>query len=69
MWAYEEKTAAGNAKILAEYTSSVKVATQYQYYAGVMVWALGNDYYPSAWGNNTWDPVGAYTNNLVNLGF
>lgn len=69
MWAYEEKTAAGNAKILAEYTSSVKVAAQYQYYAGVMVWALGNDYYPSAWGNNTWDPVGAYTNNLVNLGF
>ncbi|AUR52879.1 glycoside hydrolase family 18 protein [Aquella oligotrophica] len=69
MWAYEEKTAAGNAKILAEYTSSVKVATQYQYYGGVMVWALGNDYYPSAWGGNTWDPAGAYTDNLVNLGF
>lgn len=69
MWTSEEKSAAGNAKILTEYTQSVKAATKFSNYGGVMVWALGNDYYPSAWGGNTWDPVGAYTNNLVNLGF
>lgn len=69
MWQNEVQTAAGNAAILSAFTSSVQVAKQYPYYGGVMVWALGNDYYPSAWGNNTWDPVGAFTNNIVNLAF
>ncbi len=69
MWQNEVQTAAGNAAILSAFTSSVQVAKQYQYYGGVMVWALGNDYYPSAWGNNTWDPIGAFTNNIANLAF
>lgn len=69
MWQNEVQTAAGNAAILSAFTSSVQVAKQYPYYGGVMVWALGNDYYPSAWGNNTWDPIGAFTNNITNLAF
>lgn len=69
MWANEIQTPAGNAAILASFTQSVLAASSYPYYGGVMVWALGNDYYPSAWGNNTWDPVGAFTNNIVNFGF
>ena len=69
MWSNETLSAAGNAAILSAFTASVQVAKQYPNYSGVMVWALGNDYYPSAWGNNTWDPVGAFTNNIVNFGF
>lgn len=69
MWSNQTLSAAGNAAILSAFTASVQVAKQYPNYGGVMVWALGNDYYPSAWGNNTWDPVGAFTNNIVNFGF
>ena len=69
MWANETLTAAGNAQILSEFTTSVKASVQYPNYGGVMVWALGNDYYPSAWGGDTWDPVGAFTQNIKNFGF
>lgn len=69
MWKYMEKSAAGNKAILNAFNASVQKAKSYQYYNGVMVWSIGNDYFPSAWSNDTWDPVGAFTNNIVNLGF
>lgn len=69
MWAHMERSAAGNKAILNSFNASVQKAKSYHYYNGVMVWSIGNDYWPSAWSNDTWDPVGAFTNNIVNLGF
>lgn len=69
MWAHMERSAAGNKAILNSFNASVQKAKSFQYYNGVMVWSIGNDYWPSAWSNDTWDPVGAFTNNIVNLGF
>lgn len=68
MWESEVKTSAGNLAILQSFNSSVQAATQYSSYGGVMVWSLGNDYDPTAW-SDTWDPVGAFTNNIPNFGF
>ena len=69
MWTNENHSPAGNAAILAQFNDSVQVAKTYPHYNGVMVWALTNDYYPSAWLSDTWDPVGAFTNNIPNFGF
>lgn len=68
MWENEVETAAGNSAILSAFNQSVQAATAYQYYGGVMVWSLTNDYDPTAW-SDTWDPVGAFTNNIPNFNF
>lgn len=67
MWNGEVQSAAGNAAVLQAYTSAVQAAKAYPYFGGVMVWSLGNDYDPTAW-SDTWDPVGAFTNNIKSLG-
>ncbi len=68
MWENEVETAAGNTAILTAFNQSVQAATAYPYYGGVMVWALTNDYDPTAW-SDTWDPAGAFTNNIPNFNF
>lgn len=67
MWNGETQSAAGNAAVLQAYTSAVQAAKQSPYFGGIMVWSLGNDYDPTAW-SDTWDPVGAFTNNIKSLG-
>jgi chitinase len=68
MWLNEDKTPAGNQIILNQFTASVLKAKGYPNYNGVMVWSLNNDWLPTAWGD-TWDPAGAFTNNMVNFKF